>query len=131
MSLVKAVPDSINDKKCERFALQECPPVPYMPEKDPVQKMVSALKKDQSLKTTIKEDAELCLPNWHCGTCEDFLVHVSTAISRIEKQGTFKAHKEASEAYVEQRQAAKQAKAILAILNAATIEGEKTSKKAS
>jgi hypothetical protein len=30
-----------------------------------------------------------------------FLVHVSTAIDTIEKQGTFKAHKEACEAYVE------------------------------
>jgi hypothetical protein len=45
--------------------------------------------------------------------------------------GTFKAHKEAYKAYVEQRKATKEAKAALAILNAATSEGEKTSKKAS
>ena len=65
MSLAKAVPEGIRDKECERFALQECPLVPYVPEKDPVQEMVSALKSDQSLKTTIGEDAELYLPIWH------------------------------------------------------------------
>jgi hypothetical protein len=62
MSLVKAVPEDIRDKECKRFALQECSPVPYAPEKDPVQETVSALKSDQSLKTTIGEDAELRLP---------------------------------------------------------------------
>ncbi len=46
MSLAKAVPNSIKDKEYERNALQECPPVPYVPEKDPVQEMVSALKSD-------------------------------------------------------------------------------------
>ncbi len=32
----KAVPKGIRDKECERFTLQECPPVPYVPEKDPI-----------------------------------------------------------------------------------------------
>ncbi len=36
MSIAKAVPKGIKDRECERFALQECPPVPYVPEKDPV-----------------------------------------------------------------------------------------------
>jgi hypothetical protein len=36
MSLAKTVPAGIKDKKCKRFALQERPPVPYVPEKDPV-----------------------------------------------------------------------------------------------
>ena len=75
MSLAKAVPKGIRDKECERFALQKCPPVPYVPEKDPVQEPVFALKSDQSLKTTIREDAELRLPIWHCGTCMFFLMH--------------------------------------------------------
>jgi hypothetical protein len=117
--------------ECERFALQERPPVPYMPEKDPVQETVSALKSDQSLKTTIREDAELHLLIWHCGAHEAFLMNVSMAIDGIEKRGTFKAHKEACEVYVEQHEAAKQAKAALAILNATMSKGEKTSKKAS
>jgi hypothetical protein len=43
MSLAKAFPKGIRDKECDRFALQECPPVPYVPEKDTVQEMVSAL----------------------------------------------------------------------------------------
>ncbi len=62
MSLAKAVPDGIKDKECKRFALWERHPVPYVPEKDPVQETISTLKSDQSLKTTIGEDAELCIP---------------------------------------------------------------------
>jgi hypothetical protein len=72
MSLVKAAPEGIRDKECERFTLRESTPVPYVPEKDPVQETVSALKRDQSLKTTIGEDAELRLPIWHCGTRKTF-----------------------------------------------------------
>ena len=48
MSLVKAVPKGIKDRECKRFALQKGPPVPYVPEKDLVQEMVSLLKSDQS-----------------------------------------------------------------------------------
>ncbi len=68
MSLAKAVPKGIKDRECKRFTLQERPPVPYVPEKDPVQETVSLLKSDKSLKTTIGVDAELCPPIWHCGT---------------------------------------------------------------
>ncbi len=51
----------------QKFALQERPPIPYVPEKDPIQETVSALKSDHSLKTTIGEDAELRIPIWHTG----------------------------------------------------------------
>jgi hypothetical protein len=84
MSLVKVVPGSIKDKECKRFALQECPPVPYVPEKDPIQEIVSALKSDQSSKRTIGEDVELHLPIWHCGTRKAFLMHVSMAVNAIK-----------------------------------------------
>jgi hypothetical protein len=131
MSLAKAVPNGIKDKECKRFALQECPPVPYVQEKDPVQETVSALKSDQSLKTTIGEDTELCIPIWHTGMCEAFLMHMSTAVNPIKKRCTFKAYKEAFVAYVEQRKAVKNRKAVLALLMALTSNGEKTSKKAS
>jgi hypothetical protein len=131
MSLAMAVPEGIKDRECKRFALQERPPVPNVPEKDPVQEMVSALKSDQSLKTTIRVDAELRLPIWHCGTREAFLMHVSSALKAIKKQSTIKAYKEAHEAYVEQHEVAKQAKAALALLTAPTSKGKKASKKAS
>jgi hypothetical protein len=74
MSLAKAVPEGIRDNECKRFALHERPPAPNVPEKDPIQKTVSALKvtSDQSLKTTIGEDAELHLLIWHCGMPEAF-----------------------------------------------------------
>jgi hypothetical protein len=131
MSLAKAVPKGIKDRERKRFALQECPPVPYMPDKDPIQGTVSALKSDQSLKTTIKVDVELRLPIWHCRTHEVFHMHVSSALNAIKKRGTFKAYKEAHKAYVDQREGAKQANATLALLLALTSEGKKASKKAS
>jgi hypothetical protein len=131
MSPAKAVPEGIKDRECERFALQERPPVPYVPEKDPIQETVSLLKSDQSLKTTIGVDAERRLPIWHCRMHKAFLMHVNSALDTIEKRGTFKAYKEAHKAYVEQREAAKQAKAALALFTAPTSEGEKVSKKAS
>jgi hypothetical protein len=116
MSIVKAVPEGIKDHKCKRFALQECPPVPYVPEKDPVQETVSLLKSDQSLKTTIGADAEPRLPIWHCGTREAFLMHVSSALDTIKKRGTFKAYKEAHEAYVEQHKVVKEVKVNIIFL---------------
>ena len=58
-------------------------------------------------------------------------MHVSSALDAIKKWGTFKAYKEAHEAYVEQRKVEKQAKAALALLLVPTSEGEKASKKAS
>jgi hypothetical protein len=131
MSLAKAVPKGIKDRECKRFALRERPPVPYVPEQDPIQGTVPLLKSDQSLKTTIGVDAELCLPIWHCGTRLAFLMHVSSALDAIKKCGTFKAYKEAHEAYVEQREAAKEAKAYLALFTAPPSKGKKASKKAS
>jgi hypothetical protein len=131
MSLAKAVPEGIRDKGCKRFALQERPPVPYVPEKDTIQETVSTLKNDQSLKTNIGEDAELPLPIWHFGTRKTFLMHVSTVLNAIKKQGTFKAYKEACKAYVEQHKMVKQAKATLALLTAPTSKVEKDSEKAS
>jgi hypothetical protein len=127
MSLAKAVPKGIKDWECKRFALQERPPVPYVP----VQEMVSLLKSDRSLKTTIRADAELRLPIWHCRTCKAFLMHVSSALNAIKKRGTFKAYKKAHEAYLEQKEVAKQAKAALALFTAPTSKGKKASKKAS
>jgi hypothetical protein len=58
-------------------------------------------------------------------------MHVSTTVDGIKKRGTFKAYKEACEAYVEQRKAVTQAKAAVAILNADISKGDKTSKKTS
>jgi hypothetical protein len=58
-------------------------------------------------------------------------MHVSTALNAIKKRGTFKAYKEACNAYVEQCKVTKQAKAALALLMAPTSKGEKDSKKAS
>jgi hypothetical protein len=80
---VKTVPKGIRDKECKRFALQERPPVPHVPEKDPVQETVSALESDQSLRMTIGEDAKIRLPIWHYGPCRAFLMQVSTPLDAI------------------------------------------------
>jgi hypothetical protein len=58
-------------------------------------------------------------------------MRMSTAVNVIKKQGTFKAYKEACEAFVEKCKAVKQAKAALALLTAAVSKGEKSSKKSS
>jgi hypothetical protein len=115
MLLAKAVPKGIKYREC-KVRPARMPPVPYVPEKDPVQEMVSLLKSNQSLKTTIGADAELCLPIWHCGTRKAFFIHVSSALDKVKKRGTFKAYKEAYEAYVEQKEAAKDAKANFSFL---------------
>jgi hypothetical protein len=60
MSLVKAIPDGLRDHECKKTVLRKHPPVPYVPKKDPLQKIVSALK-DQHLKTMIGNDTTLNL----------------------------------------------------------------------
>jgi hypothetical protein len=60
-----------------------------------------------------------------------FLMHMSTALNAIKKQGTFKAYAEASELYVEHCKVVKQAKAALALVNATASKGEQNSKRAS
>ncbi len=84
---------------------------------------------DQSLKTTIGADAELRLPIWHCGMREAFLIHVSSALNEIGKRGTFKAYKEAHEAYVEQQEATKEAKVNMQLFVTAASKGENAVKK--
>ena len=58
MSLAKAAPDGLKDPECKKMALRECPPIPYVPEKDSVQDTVSSFK-DNHLKTLINEGTEL------------------------------------------------------------------------
>jgi hypothetical protein len=131
MSLAKALLDGLKDRECKRITLHKRPLVPYVPKKDVVQEMVSALKNDQSLKTIIGEGAELRLPIWNCGTCKAFLMHMGLAMDEIKKQGHFKAYEEAHELYVVQCDLAKQAKAALDELNGATSKGAGTSRKSS
>ncbi len=61
MSLAKAAPDGLKDCKCEKMALHERPPIPYVPEKDSVQETVSSFKEAHP-KTLIKEGMELRVP---------------------------------------------------------------------
>jgi hypothetical protein len=54
---------------------------------------------------------------------------VSSALNAIEKWGTFKAYKEAHEAYVEQRDVTKQAKIDMSLFTTLTSKGKKANKK--
>ena len=85
MSLAKAAQDC----ECEKMALRERPPIPYVPEKDSVQDRVSSFK-DNHLKTLINEGTELRAPTRHSGTREFSLIHVGSAREAIEKKGYFK-----------------------------------------
>ena len=88
MSLAKVVSDGLRDRECKRTILRKCPPVPYVPEKDPLQETVSALK-DQHLKTHIREGTNLHLSIWHNGTKEALLMHVGLTMDMIKKHGHF------------------------------------------
>jgi hypothetical protein len=52
MSLAKAAPKDHKEHECRKITLHQCPLISYVPEKDSVQEMVSALKAE-SLKTQI------------------------------------------------------------------------------
>ncbi len=58
------------------MALSECLPIPYVPEKDSVQEMVSAYN-DNHLKMLINKGKELRVPIWHSGTRKAFLINPS------------------------------------------------------
>ena len=58
MSLAKAAPNGLKDRECKKIASRECPLIPYVPEKDGVQEMVSAYK-DNHLKTLINKGTEI------------------------------------------------------------------------
>ncbi len=116
MSLAKAVPDGLWGCECKRTVPRKRPPVLNVPVKDPVQETVSALK-DKHLKTMIGEDTALQLSIWHNGTKEALLMHVGLTLDMIKKHGHFKDHDKAKELDVSHKEAAKQAKAALALLN--------------
>jgi hypothetical protein len=130
MSLSKPVPGGFRERECETTILCKCPSVPYIPEEDPVQETVSALKKAH-LKTTIGEDTTLQLSVWHTGTRKSLLMHVNATLDAIKKPGHLEDHKEAQEIYVQQKELAKQAKTATSELVGVTSEGVEKSKKSS
>ncbi len=56
-------------------------------------------------------------------------MHVSLALNTIKRRGTFKAYKEAHEAYVEQCKVARQAMADMSLFMTPTSKGKKANKK--
>jgi len=118
MSLAKATSNGLKDRECEKMTLCERPPIPYVPEKDSVQEMVSSFK-EAHLKTLIKESTELRVPIGHSGTREAFLIHVGSAREAIKKKGYFKSFEDHSEVYSEKREKVKELKKQLEALREA------------
>jgi hypothetical protein len=119
MSLAKAAPDGLNDRECEKMALHERPPIPYVPEKDSVQETVSSYK-DNHLMTLIKEGTELRVPIWHSGTSKAFLIHMGSAQEAIKKKGYFKSFEDHSDTYSEKCKKVKEKKDQLVALKEAS-----------
>ncbi len=130
MSLAKATTKGLKDCKCKKITLCKLPPIPYVPEKDCVQETISAFKAE-GLKTQIGKGTELWVPIWYSRMRKVFLIHVGSAWQIIKKNGYFKAHKDANEAYMEQYTLMKQAKATLAKLDKTSSRGTGFSKKPS
>jgi hypothetical protein len=129
MSLAKAVLDGLRNRECKRTALCVCPPVPYVPEKDEVQEAVLMMK-DLQIKTSIGKDATLNISVWNSDTKEAMLLHVMATLDAIKKHGHFQAYKEAQALYEAKKDAAKQVKAGLSLLDRAG-EGSDKSKRSS
>ncbi len=114
------VPDGLKPQECKRLRLREPQPVPYVPDKDEVQREVSKIKNLQ-VKTSIEKDTTLNFPVWYNnGTKEAKLMHVTATLNAIKKHGHFKDCNEAQAAYVEQKIAVKSAKASLSLLDGAS-----------
>jgi hypothetical protein len=129
MSLAKSVPEGLKPQECKHTKLREPLPVPYMPDKDEVQKEVKKLT-NLEVKTTLEKDTTLNFPVWHKnGTLEAFLMHVTAVLDTIKKRGTFKDYKKAQKAYVEAMKEAELVEAGLALLNGNIAGSTKNCKK--
>jgi hypothetical protein len=102
---------------------ENCPPNPYVPKKDCVQEIVSAIK-DNHLKMQICKGIVLQVPIWHSSTREAFLICVGSALEAIKRKGYFKAYIESN-----MRSRIKLAKAQLSKLDNSTNGEAGTSKK--
>ncbi len=132
MSKSKVVPDVLRNHECKRTALRERPPVPYVPEKDELQEVVSSMKGLQ-LKTSTGEDTTLHFPVWNICTKKAMLMHVMATLDTIKKRGHFQDYETAQALYVAKKEAAKQAKTGLALFDGVrdgTDKSKKSSKKA-
>ena len=99
MSMLKMVPKGLKPQECKRIKLREPPLVPYVPVKDEVQDDMAKMQ-SLEIKTMIKKDTTLNFLVWQeNGTCEDFLMHVTTVIDAIEKRGHLDNYKKAANAY--------------------------------
>jgi hypothetical protein len=75
--------------------------------------------KGLQLKTSIGEDMTLHFPMWYNGAKEAMLMHVTATLDAIKKRGHFQEYDTALALYVSKKEAAKQVKAGLSLLDRA------------
>jgi hypothetical protein len=129
MSLAKSAPDGLKPQECKYTKLCEPPPIPYIPEKDEIQEVVTRLR-NLHTKTSLEKDTTLNFPVWHKnGTKEAFLMHVMVVLDAIKKRGHFKDYDKAQKAHDEAKNVVELAEAGLALLNKTSPGTKKNCKK--
>jgi hypothetical protein len=100
-----------------------------VPVRDEVQDEVSKMR-NMEIKTTIEKDTTLNFPIWQeNGTCEGFLMHVTTVLDAIKKRGHFEDYDKAVWKYEEASKAIASARAGLSLLEESENKASKASKK--
>ena len=84
MSHVKVAPEGLKPQECDRNTGRSKPPLPYITKKDVIQEMVYS--KANTLKLTLPQKLELCIPFWSKGTPKQFMVHVQQVLDVIRQK---------------------------------------------
>jgi hypothetical protein len=116
-------------RECKQIKLRKPPPVPYMPVKDEVQDEVARMR-SMEIKSTIEKDTTLNFFVWQeNGTCEAFLMHVTTVSDAIKKCGHLDDYKKAAWKYGKAKEAIESARAGLLLLGESVRKSRKEKKK--
>ena len=93
MSHSNTVPDGLKTQECERNVGHSKPPIPYIPEKDVIQKVLDGSANTRKL--TLPHKVELCVPGWSKGTPMQLMVHIQHALNAIRQKGHITAYEKA------------------------------------
>eukprot|EP00804_Cyclotella_cryptica_P010182 CCRYP_013808-RA/>CCRYP_013808-RA protein AED:0.11 eAED:0.65 QI:0/0/0/1/1/1/2/0/398 len=98
MSAEKMAPIGLKNQECERGRGGKKAPIPYVPDRDPVQEALDL--KPETLKCTLANGSETQITVWSGhGTKEQFVLHVNKAHSTAKKMGLIRACDDAEKAY--------------------------------
>eukprot|EP00804_Cyclotella_cryptica_P007670 CCRYP_015256-RA/>CCRYP_015256-RA protein AED:0.43 eAED:1.00 QI:0/-1/0/1/-1/1/1/0/240 len=98
MSTEKIAPIGLKNQECERGRGGKKAPIPYVPDRDPVQEALDL--KPETLKCTLANWSETQVTVWSShGTNKQFVLHVNKAYSTAKKMGLIPACDDAETAY--------------------------------